>query len=151
VDQLIAAAPADAYLLELKADMLLDQGQARAAFTHYRRAHRLRPDSLLIAVSMSRAALAVPTELAYTTAQLEQYVLAYQKNPELWQALERLYGTQSRTAESHAARAELLALSGRLSAAAKQADIALKSLPENNFLYQRMEDLLFYQSSAKDK
>ncbi|GHU00239.1 peptidase M48 [Alphaproteobacteria bacterium] len=142
LDALIAAAPRDAYLYELKGEMLLDQGRAADALAAYRKALHLKPDRLLLATGLARAAVAADSGLDEAIAALEAMAPLHAERPELWAALGAAYAKAGKPqAYAAACRAELASLGGDAKQAEKLALDAAGGLPENNFLRRRMEDL----------
>jgi len=121
IDALINARPNDPYYRELKAQFLLEAGDAKAAINHYRAALERSPKDTQIATGLARALLATDTPNANREALklLENAKARDVVSPQTLQYLALAYARSGDRGRASLATAERYALAGRL----KDADI----------------------------
>lgn len=143
IEALIKEEPNNPYFYELKAQMLMENGNVAAAVDAYRRALRLRPSSASFKLSLSLAMLENnpdQTELKEIVRMLTR-VLVHNPESFAWLPLSRAYGMQNDQAGSNYAAAEFSLLSGDKKTAARQAKRALENNPHST-LKLKIDDLL---------
>ena len=150
IAEIMADEPDNHYLIELKADMMLNQGNVKQALNLYQQAFKKNSRSLPMALSLARASIAANQDLKQTSDILESFIQDHQRSPPLWAYLEILYGRQGLMGASRAAKAELAYLSGRQKEAATIAKSAIPELSQKKLLLKRMQDLLFAFDSASN-
>jgi predicted Zn-dependent protease len=135
--------PDDAYLYDLKGQILFENNRAREALTAYQRAAELEPDSPLILLSLAQTeiALELPSLLKSAIAHLEKASRLETANSTIWRQLAIAYGKNGDNALSALALAEEALLTGDAGMAIQQADIAIRSTRENSPPNLRARDI----------
>jgi predicted Zn-dependent protease len=89
VDELIGEEPDNPYLLELKGQMLFENGRITASIEPQREAVRLRPDSALMRIGLARALIEQqdPAALEEGAAMLREAVRLEPRNAPAWRFL----------------------------------------------------------------
>lgn len=116
VDGLLQERPQDAYLHELRGQLLLESGRVREAEPPYREALRLLPDSPLIRLELARVLVEQndPARLPEARALLREVVRLEPRHPLAWRLLGLVEGQLGNEGESLLALTEWAVLSGRL-------------------------------------
>lgn len=108
VNELIAEAPRDPYLFELKGQMLFEHGRAREAYEAYREAFHLAPREPLIALELARAQLEL-NDPAMLDSAIEHFRLTTRMGEGssfVWRQMSIAYGRKGDMGMSALARAE---------------------------------------------
>ena len=143
VDALLARHPGDPYFLELKGQILLESGQAKASLPVLRAAVAAAPRAPLIATLLGHALLSTddPGDFAEARPLLRQAVAADRENPFAWYELGVVYDHEGDTARAALATAERYDLDGDPKRAAMSAKIALAGLPVGSRDWLRADDI----------
>lgn len=144
IDGLIAEHPADPYFLELKGQMLFENGRTREAMAPYERAVAARPGAPLLKVGLATVQIALedPALDARAIDLLDSAVRADRDNPGAWRQLAIAYGRSSNLGLSALASAEENLLVGRHDDARMHAEHALARLPEGSPGWLKAQDIL---------
>ncbi len=142
IDGLIAEAPEDPFLYELKGQMLLENGRAKEAAAAYREAVRLRPDDPAILSPAAHAYMEAGEEGQTAVAMLQRVTLHEPRNAGAWRRLGIAYGKQGDVGNASVALAEAAILNGRKSDAVIQARRAQGLLPQGSAGWLKADDIL---------
>lgn len=154
VDGLLAEHPDDPYFQELKGDILLGGGQAKAAVAPYAAAVKAVPGSALLRAGYAQVLLAVddPACSKAAVSQLEEAVRIEPKYPRAWHFLATAYGRCRQEPMAWLALAEEAASQGGPKAkkqAKDQAQRAMQALPEGSPAWLRAQDI--YNGASRDE
>jgi predicted Zn-dependent protease len=141
LDKLIALSPNSPYLLELKAQILFELGQADEAVIYYQKAYMLKPSSELINMEYAAALISANKNLN-TAAKLLKYVVSvYRDEPYAWNLLGKVYKKAGDDDNMHIAFAFEAYLRGDLTTARKQLNSIKNkaSLPDD--AQKRLKDI----------
>jgi predicted Zn-dependent protease len=143
VDALLALHPNDPYYLELKGQILLESGQAKASLPVLRAAVAAAPKQPLIATLLGHALISTddPADFAEAKPLLRQAVIRDHENPFAWYELGVVYDREGDTARAALASAERYDLEGDPKRAAMSAKIALAGLPTGSRDWLRADDI----------
>lgn len=144
IDALIAEHPADPYFLELKGQMLFENGKGSDALAPYAKAVQLRPDAPLIRISYAQVLLETgdPGQVKPAIEQLRSAAdQGENENPELWRMLAVGYGRDGQMGLVSEALAEEALLEGRKPEARDHARRAMRLLPPGSPAWQRAQDI----------
>jgi len=146
LDGLIAEHPDDPYFQELKGEILLQKGQAKAALPFYERAVTAVPDAALLRLGYGRALSQTedPALRKTAIAQLEEAVRLEPRYRDGWYWLAIAYGADGRLGQMALALAEEAAASNGPQAARRardQAQRAMGTLPEGSPGWLRAQDI----------
>lgn len=143
-DKLIAMRPQDPFYHELKGQILLESGEAKAAVPAYRKAVQFAPDEPLLKAGLGRALLQLGTKSADAEA-LKVLEAARRADPADAMALRALataYARDGQTGMASLATAERYALGGEMKSATSLARRAARTLPEGSPGWLRAQDIL---------
>ena len=132
LEGLIAGQPGNPWLLELKAQILFESGQTRAAIAPYQEAVRLAPDQPLIRQSLAQAAIETGDTPLLRMA-VEQLQTAQRQDPEddgTWHLLGIAWGKLGDLPRANLALAEEAMLANDIPAARHFARLAAEGLPQ---------------------
>lgn len=143
VDALLARHPGDPYYLELKGQILLESGQAKASLPVLRAAVAAAPKQPLIATLLGHALISTddPADFAEAKPLLRQAVIADRENPFAWYELGVVYDREGDAPRAALASAERFDLEGDPKRAAMSAKIALAGLPNGSRDWLRADDI----------
>ncbi|WP_260508535.1 M48 family metalloprotease [Sphingomicrobium aestuariivivum] len=132
VEALVAANPADPYLLELKGQILLESGKPVEALDPLRRAVELAPDEPLIATTFGHALIATEDESHFAEAKqvLRRAVVQDEYNPFAWYQLGIIYDREGDSARAALASAERFHMLGQHRLALSSARMAMGGIPQ---------------------
>jgi predicted Zn-dependent protease len=144
IDSLIQEAPNDAFLHELKGQMLFENGRARDAAAAYDTAVTLRPDDLALLAPAARALVALGDAQSNERAivMLKRVTLKEPRNPGAWRELGIALGKSGDIGDASVALAEAAMLRGRKSDAILQAKRAQHHLNQGSTGWLKAEDIL---------
>jgi predicted Zn-dependent protease len=140
-DRLIAMRPDDPWYYELRGQILLESGNARAAVAAYGRAAALAPREPLIRAGLGRAQLAAGDPAA-ARETLETARARDPRDPRLLRDLGMAYARTGQDGMASLVTAERHALAGRWTDARLHAERAAGQLPRGSTGWQRAEDIL---------
>lgn len=160
MDTLLKEEPQNPYFIELKAQMLFENGQIAEAVKLYKSSVDLSPDSSLLRIAYAHAILE-SKDLAQTDLAINQLIEANrleERNPETWRFLAAAWSRKGETSKdiqyqglvSYALAEESLA-QGNEKEALRFADRALKTLPKGSPYWLRTQDIkLSADENSKD-
>ncbi len=107
MDSLMRELPNDAFLYDLKGQILFESNRTREALTAYQRANQLAPDNPLILTELGKVEMAQEkANLSEATKHLERASVLDRTNSLTWRLLATAYGKQGNLALSNLALAE---------------------------------------------
>ncbi len=143
LDGLIKEHPADAYLYDLKGQVLFESARVDGAMESYRQAAKLLPNEPLILIELAKVELARDTaaDTASAVAHLERAAILDKNDGNAWHFLAIGYGKQKNEGMASLALAEKALLSGDASEAIIQSSRAIGMLPAGSPAARRADDL----------
>ena len=143
VDALLATHPVDPYYLELKGQMLLENGDNQAALPVLRRAVAAAPNQPLIATLLGHALISTedPKDFAEAEPILKRAIAQDRENPFAWYQLGVIYDRKHDEPRAALAQAESFNLSGDAKGAAAKARFARAGLPKDSRDWLRADDI----------
>lgn len=143
LDALLAINPNDAYVQELRGQILLEHGRVAEAIENYSRAVALAPNEPLIRLGLGSALVATedPTR---TTAAIEHLRTAVNQEPgngEGWRLLATAFGRAGDIGQASLASAEHNILGGNPREALRFAEMALRRLDSGSPGWLRAQDI----------
>ncbi|WP_101067800.1 M48 family metalloprotease [Roseovarius salinarum] len=148
IDAAIAQRPDDAFLLELKGQILMESRRFDAAAAAYGRAVELAPDNALILGAHGRALLA-QGRTGKALQVLERARARDGQDPRVLRDLAVAHARAGNKGQASVVTAERYAMSGRLEDAALHAKRASDLLPRGSTAWQRAQDVLSAAKTAK--
>ena len=147
LDQLQGQRPEDAFLYDLRGQMLIEARDFNAAARAYQQAARLAPGNALILAGLGRAQLATGAP-AEARATLERSRDQDFRNSAMMRDLALAYARTQKPGLAAMITAERFALMGRMKDAGLHARRALGQLPEGSAPWQRAQDVLIASERA---
>ena len=143
MDAADALSPNDAYLFDLRGQILFESGRVKEAVTSYGRAIALKPDQPSLQTDYGRALLALEdaSRLKEATKALERATSRDADNAQAWEMLAIAYGKQSMMERSVLAQAEAAVLRNQPERALALLKRAQPKLTRDTPLALRAEDL----------
>ena len=143
MDGLLIERPNDAYLYDLKGQILFESARVSEAVDAYRQAAKLLPSEPLILTELGKVELARnnAADTASAVVHLEKAVSLDKENGNSWQLLAIAYGKQGNTALASLAMAERSLLAGDADEAIIQSTRAMGSLAAASPAHRRADDL----------
>lgn len=159
-DSLLKDEPDNPFFLELKAQMLFENGKVAEAAGLYKKAVELRPDSSLLRVAYAHSLLEGKNvnQLDLAIQQLTEANRLEERDPQTWRFLAAAWSRKGETTKdtqyqglvSYALAEEAIAL-GRDKEAKRYADRAIRSLPKGSPYWLRAQDIkLTVDDDTKD-
>ena len=144
VDALLGLSPDDPYYLELKGQVLLENGRVADAIAPYARAVKVAPDEPLIRVGLASALIATddPALMRDAVTQLTTSFNLDNRNSEAWRLLAVAYGRTGDLGQSALASSEQALLEGSKEEAQRFADLASRRLSKGSPGYLRAQDII---------
>ncbi len=151
--KLAQAAPNDPYLLELKGQILFENGRIDESILSYKQALAALPDADSFAIGLASAYLAQESNkyLPEATSLLENSVAKDRLQPFAWHQLAVAYGRQDRLGDSYVALAEEAALRRNKKDMEHFSDLALRYLKEGSPKSLRVQDIKESAADIKNK
>jgi len=152
IDGLIRDYPDDPYFIELKGQMLFENGRIAEAVEPYRKATQLDSSSMLLRTELAQAEIETenPKYLVNARSQLEEVTRNEVQNAEAWRLLAIVYGRTNNMGMASLALAEQGASSGDRDMARHEGLRASKLLPPGP-ARQRALDIADEAKREKDK
>lgn len=150
IDQAIAMRPKDAYLHELRGQILMENRQTRPAISAYARATNLDPKNALILGAYGRALLA-DGQVAKAVKVLETARTRDGRDSRVLRDLAAAHARQGNKGMASVLTAERYAMQGRIEDAGIHAQRASDLLPRGSAAWQRAQDVLSAAEAAKRK
>lgn len=153
IDGLLKEHPKDAYLYDLKGQVLFENGHIEDARKAYEKAVSLLPDSPLILASLGEVEVATgqPEEFKNAIRHLEKSTQLDATNANVWRILATAYGKRGELGKSSLALAEEAAIKNDHAAITRFADQAMRQLTPGTPAYQRAIDLKNLALQLKEK
>lgn len=144
MNKLIAEKPKDAFLYDLKGQILFENRRAKEALEAYTNAASLAPDSPLILVSLAETQVNMndPSLLAPALANVQKATALDASNPSAWRITATIQGKLGRQGEAQLALAEGAMLEGKPDTALQQAQAAQKQLKDGTPASLRADDII---------
>lgn len=143
INGLIEQSPDDPYFLELRGQMLFENGRLQDALPDYQKAVRLEPDEPLLRVGLAHVQIELnqPEFTKEALSNVEE-ALRYERDmPLAWRLATVAYGRDGQLGMSALALAEYNLLTGNYRDANGQAKKAQRLLKENSPAWLRAQDL----------
>lgn len=149
IDGLLKEHPNDPYFLELKGQMLYENGHVAQAVPEYRRAVQLLPGAGILKVEFAAALLETnnPTNDQEAVRNLEIARQSESDSLELWRLMSIGYARLNNRGMTSLARAEMAVLRGQRAEAQAMADNASRELKPGTPAWQRAQDIKAYIDS----
>ena len=152
---LLAMAPRDPFYLELKGQVLLENGEPAKAIQPLRDAVSIAPDQPMIAAMLGHALVATEDKSNFPEAKsvLKAAINRDNDNPDAWLSLGMVYAHEGDTPRAALATAERMNLYGEPQRALVAAKQAMVGLPANSADYLRAQDIAMVSEAElkKDK
>ena len=150
VDALLAAAPDDPYFLELKGQVLLEEGKPLDALAPLRRATALSGNQPLIATTFGHALIATedPAHFAEAETVLKAAVTRDRENPFAWYQLGVVYAARGDMPRARLASAEQQVMNLQMNEALRSAEAAEAGLPTGTPDWLRAQDIAMQARAA---
>jgi predicted Zn-dependent protease len=151
VDHLVASAPHDPYLLELKGQILLESGKPREAIAPLREAVANSGNTPLIGSLLGHALVATDDQanLQEAAKVLKVAVQRDNENPDAWYNLGVIYTRLGDEPRASLATAERYALEDKPSLALLSAEAAMHGIPMGTPDYLRAQDIALTARDAQ--
>ncbi|MGH1465470.1 MAG: M48 family metalloprotease [Cognatishimia sp.] len=150
IDKAIAIRPRDAFLYELKGQILMESRNSKAAVAAYKRAVDLAPNNALCLGSYGRALLATGNTKAALNV-LEKARGQDFRDSRILRDLGSAYAKLGNNGMAAVATAERYALQGRMKDAGIQAKRAVGLLPRGSAGWRRADDIILAAKRAAKK
>ncbi len=150
IDALIAGAPNDPFLYELKGDVLQDAGRVAESIPPYSKAVEILPWAALIRINLAQSQLEAK-DLALGDLALDNLQQAVRYEPEIplaWRLLATAYARKDDQPNVMLALAEEAILTGKQSEARQRSKRAMDRLPKGSASWFRAQDI---HNAAKKK
>jgi len=154
IDALLEKRQNDPYYLELKGQLMFENGRVEEALVPLRKARQAAPDEAQILTLLGRALIASdnPDHLDEAIQTLELSTFLSADNPFTWYQLSIAYNQSGKLGEAALASAERYALIGQFGPAVQNARRASETLAAGSPKWLRAQDLLFLaQQSAQQQ
>ena len=153
IDGLIAKYPGNPYFLELKGQMLFENGRVKESLQSYQASVRIIPDQPLLLRALARVQIELndPAYLDRAILNLRAALHREPKSPSSWRDLATAYGRLGRMGQSSLSLAEEALLKHDLGAAAYYASRAETLLAEGTPGWLQSQDILNAAKKAKKK
>jgi predicted Zn-dependent protease len=144
IDGLLKEHPDDPYFLELKGQMLFENGRLPEALPNYQQAVRLKPTAALLRLELAQVEIELdrPELDKEALTELREVTRIETRNAEAWRLLAIAYGRTGQFADAALSLAEQASAQGDRKEARLQADRAMKQLPYGSPGYLRAQDIL---------
>ncbi len=149
-DALLAKAPNDPYLLELKGQILLESGKPNDALPVLRNAVQGTRYNPLIAALFGHALIATenPANFAEAKSVLRTAIQRDNQNPFAWYQLGTIYAHEGDQARAMLSTAERYNLEGAAMPALMNARTAMRALPKGSNDWIRAQDIVMVSQAA---
>ena len=150
VDALLAAAPDDPYFLELKGQVLLEEGKPVDALIPLRRATALSGNQPLIATTFGHALIATEDQTHFAEAEtvLKNAVTRDRENPFAWYQLGVVYAARGDMPRARLASAEQQVMNLQMNEALRSAVAAEAGLATGSPDWLRAQDIAMQARAA---
>ena len=153
IDQLIAERPNDPYFVELKGQMLFENGRVKEAIPYYKKSVKRLPDNSLLRQELGQVEVESEDEAFLADAKINLKT-ATQHDPtsaEAWQLLAIAYGRTNDEINAEAAMAEFTLLTMRWGEAIFHAEKAAKGMKKGTPSELRMQDIRSQAEIERDR
>jgi predicted Zn-dependent protease len=130
MDGLVKENPNDAFLYDLRGQILFESAKTSEALASYRSANKLLPNNALIMIDLGKSEMAqgTPENIASAVAHLERATTLEPFNSFGWRQLATAYSKQHNEPMAHLALAEEALLDGDVAQTIAQSDLAINTL-----------------------
>ena len=151
-DILIAEDIDNAYLWELKGQILFEEGRALEAIEAHRESVRLNPEAPLLRVNLAHALIETndPANLDEAVDQLKRATAREEDNTLAWRLLGQAYASQGKEGEARLASAEYYYAAGGSEQATQFALRARDMLPRGSIEWRRAMDIVLASGATMD-
>lgn len=134
--------PDDAYLYDLKGQIMFESARLEKSYEAYKTAAKLKPSEPLILADLAKVELArgTPADVSSAVAHLEKSLEIDRENSSAWRLLATAYGKQNNSGMASLALAEEALINGDVPEAIAQSDRAILQLPKASPAQQRASD-----------
>ena len=153
IDGLIAEAPGDPYYLELKGQMLFENGRVAESVPPYQESVQQLPSSGLLRLGLARAQIEAGRDDLLDDAidNLRAALRSESGSAFMWRQLAIVYGRQGNEAESGLARGEEALLLGKPQEALYHAKRAESMMPRGSPSWLQAQDIVNAAQQLKDR
>lgn len=153
ITELLKLRPGDPYYLELKGQLMFENGKVEESLIPLRQASAAAPDEAQILTLLGRALIATenPVHLAEAVKSLELSTFLDNSNPFTWYQLSIAYNQSGSEGEAGLAAAERYALIGQFGPAVQNARKAVEKLEPGTPKWLRAQDLLFLAAQSSER
>ena len=153
IEALLAAAPNDAYYLELKGQVLLESGKPAEALESLRGAVSQAPNEPLIAALLGHALISTEDKENFEEAKrvLRAAIGRDNDNPFAWYQLGIVYDREGDHGRAALATAERYNLEGQARLALANAEQAMRSIPTGTSDWLRAQDIAMVSRTEVEK
>jgi len=151
IDKLIADHPNDPFFHEFRGQLLFEHGRINEAVNEYAKAVSLLPDSALIITDYAKSLIATENTANITKAiaLLQHANMLDNSNDETWHHLAIAYGKTGNQGKFYLCTAEQNILEDNMKEAVRNADLALKTLANDNAARLRANDIKLIAEKEK--
>jgi predicted Zn-dependent protease len=153
IDGLIAQRPQDPYFLELKGQMLFENGHPKEAVPEYKLAVKYLPENALLREELGQVEIETEDPSLLSDAK-EQLTISTQREPESaggWRLLAIAYGRLGDEVMADASMAEYALLAGHWDEAIYDANKAMRGLKKGSPVDLRMQDVRSQAEIGKEQ
>ena len=153
VEQLIVDQPNNAFLYELKGQILFESGKIKESEAPYRHSVELRPDAPLLRINLGQTLVAEEdkTKLDEAIVQLKRALDFENDSPMAWDILARAYDAKGDPGMARLATAEVNFALGQLKDARVFAMRAREMLPRDTPQWRRATDIVLVSQPSRDE
>lgn len=138
IQPLLAQQPNNVWFLDLATDIDLEQNRAPEAISRLEQAIKSQPNNVVLQLNLANAYVEA-RQSAKATSLLNRYTYANPNDPNGWDLLAKASADQGLRDEELAARAESMALAGRLDQAINMLSSASSSVPNGSLKQARYD------------
>ena len=152
VDALLAEAPENPYLWELKGQILFEEGRPEEAIGAHQRSVDLMPDAPLLRINLGHALIETrdPTKLDAAVDHLKRAAALERDNSMAWRLLAQAYDSQGKEGEARLASAEMYFAAGSQRQATQFALRARDMLEPGSVAWIRAMDIVFASGATQE-
>lgn len=153
VDALIAEQPENAFLYELKGQIMFEFGQVEAAEAPQRKSVELRPDAPLLRINLGQTLIALNSrpKTEEAIAELKKALTQEQDNAAAWRVLAEAYDKHGDEGLARLATAEFQFNVGNMALARQFAIRARDRLPKDSADWRRATDIVLVAQPTGDE
>ena len=144
------AEPKDPYIYDLTGQLLFESGDIKGAIADYEKAYRLSNENPLIGIFYARAVSATddPEKNKFAAKLIKKALLSERNYPLAHRSLSVAYDRSGEPGKAALASAQYYMLIGDRSRAKRQAERALRTLPDNTPEKFQAKDIIFFSKKT---